>query len=220
MAPFKLFISIVPHGKGEKLTRAAIESGLGGGTVLLGRSLAKSNLAAILGLGETTKDLICMIVEREIVNPVKDAIIKSCLHEKKNFGEFFSLDVDSLLKAGVVDLGKEQNFLEENAMNSENELITVIVNKGYAEDIMVAARKAGAGGGTVVNARGTARENDERFFGMHIVPEKDMLLMIVPSEKKDAVMVAIRELKCLKNPGMGIAYSGAVEDFTSLGKSV
>ena len=72
--------------------------------------------------------------------------------------------------------------------------------------------------GTVLNARGTARETDKRFFGMHIVPEKEMLIIVVSSEKKESVMSAIKELKCLKEPGMGIAYSSGVEDFSLLGK--
>ena len=57
MSSFKLFFSVVPHGKGEKLTRAAMESGCRGGTVLMGRSLAKTNLVAMLGLGENSKDM-------------------------------------------------------------------------------------------------------------------------------------------------------------------
>ena len=104
------------------------------------------------------------------------------------------------------------------AENTNREMITVIVNKGYADDVMFAARKAGASGGTVINARGTAREDDEKFFGVHIVPEKDMLVIVVESEKKQAVMNAIKEAKCLKEPGMGIAFSSPVGEFELLGK--
>ena len=102
--------------------------------------------------------------------------------------------------------------------DAKMEMINVIVNKGYADDVMAAARSAGAGGGTVVNARGTARENDERFFGVHIVPEKEMLIMVVPSDKKEAVLKKIQELRCLKEPGMGIAFSSPVDVFALLGK--
>ena len=135
--------------------------------------------------------------------------------------------MDSLLKGGNLaensvalaeDVQKAEDR-EEELMAGKNEMITVIVNKGYADDVMAAARRAGAGGGTVINARGTAKETDERFFGMHIVAEKEMLIMVVPAEKKDGVISAIRELKCLKEPGMGIAYSGQVEDFALLGKA-
>ncbi len=221
MSSFKLFFSVVPHGKGEKLTRAAMESGCRGGTVLMGRSLAKTNLVAMLGLGENSKDIIMMLVENEISDSVKNAVVKAASKERRNFGELFSIGIDSLLKAGTAeDTGTAGSLnQEEDIMNTQNEMITVIVNKGYADDVMAAARRAGAGGGTVINARGTAKETDERFFGMHIVSEKEMLVMVVPAEKKAAVLTAIRELKCLKDPGMGIAYSGKVEDFALLGKS-
>lgn len=221
MSSFKLFFSVVPHGKGEKLTRAAMESGCRGGTVLMGRSLAKTNLVAMLGLGENSKDIIMMLVENEVSDSVKNAIVKAASKERRNFGELFSIGIDSLLKAGAAEDTDTAGSLtqEEDIMNTQNEMITVIVNKGYADDVMAAARRAGAGGGTVINARGTAKETDERFFGMHIVSEKEMLVMVVSAEKKAAVLTAIRELKCLKDPGMGIAYSGKVEDFALLGKS-
>lgn len=234
MSDFKLLMSVVPHDKGEKLTRAAMESGCQGGTVLIGRGLAKSNLEAVLGIGESTKDVILMVVNDDVKNSVKNAIVQAASQEKPNFGELAVVDVDSLFKSGNLAETEEtqnqddeknensenhQNQKDENMAENSNEMITVIVNKGYADDIMAAARKAGAGGGTVLNARGTARENDKRFFGMHIVPEKEMLVVVVPSEKKDAVLSAIKAVKCLKEPGMGIVYNSAVEDFYLLGKN-
>jgi len=213
MENYKLLISIVPHDRGERLIRAAMESGCQGGTVLSGRGLATSNIAAILGLGESSKDIILMIVNDEVKKSVSSAIISTAKEEKHNFGELFSLNLGTFFKSGKQS-GSE-NMAESDF---DNTMITVIVNKGYADDVMAAARSAGAGGGTVVNARGTARETDARFFGMHIVPEKDMLIMVVSADKKKAVIEAIENLKCLKEPGMGIAYSCAVEDFTTLGK--
>lgn len=180
----------------------------------MGRSLARSNLAAILGLGESTRDVILMVVSDESAGAIMSAIKRATKREKSRFGEAFVTPVGSLVKGG--------GFREEsNGQKTEKimyEMISVIVNRGYADDVMAAARTAGATGGTVVNARGTAREDDSRFFGMHIVPEKEMLIMIVPTEKKDDVMSAIRTVKCLKEPGMGIAYSSPVESFTTLGK--
>ena len=237
MSAFSLIISIVPHDKGEKLTKAAVDAGCGGGTVLMGRALAKSNFGAILGAGETTKDLIYTVVEESKKTTILNAIFGATSHEKSNFGEIFTLNVDNLLKAGVI-FGETPNAPSEttdetqeeksegaekmNAMNDTNaksrDMITVIVNKGFADDVMFAARKAGATGGTVINARGTAREDDEKFFGVHIVPEKDMLIIVVEHEKKAAVLASIQELKCLKEPGMGIAFSSPVSDFALLGK--
>ncbi len=227
MSAYKLVISVVPHEEGEHLTRAAMESGCRGGTVLMGRGLADKNWKAVLGLGESLKDMILLVVEEETKVPVVNAVVTATSRERKKFGELFVVDVDSVMKAGIISTGKKSENCEESSsekgddeMNNEieNEMITVIVNKGYADDVMAAARTAGAGGGTVLNARGTARETDERFFGMHIVPEKEMLVMVVPSDKKEAVMKKIQELSCLKEPGMGIAYSSGVENFCTLGK--
>ena len=102
--------------------------------------------------------------------------------------------------------------------NQKHQLITVILNRGFADDVMAAARNAGAGGGTVLNARGTAKEDDEKFFGVHIVPEKEMLQIVVSEEKKEAVLNAIRELPCLSQPGSGICFCSEIEDFSILGK--
>ena len=217
MSQFSLIISIVPHDKGEKLTKAAVNAGCGGGSVMMGRALAKSNFGAILGTGETTKDLIFMVVESTKKSAIMNAIYESTQNEKTNFGEIFTLDVDSLLKAGATSEGEEKMSENENKETSRD-MITVIVNKGYADDVMFAARKAGATGGTVINARGTAREDDAKFFGVHIVPEKDMLVIVVEHDKKEAVLSAIKEVKCLKEPGMGIAFSSPVTDFELLGK--
>ena len=217
MSQLSLIISIVPHDKGEKLTKAAVDAGCGGGSVMMGRALAKSNFGAILGTGETTKDLIFMVVESTKKSAIMNAIYESTQNEKTNFGEIFTLDVDSLLKAGANSEGEEKMSENENKETSRD-MITVIVNKGYADDVMFAARKSGATGGTVINARGTAREDDEKFFGVHIVPEKDMLVIVVEHDKKEAVLSAIKEVKCLKEPGMGIAFSSPVTDFELLGK--
>ena len=216
MSMFSWLISIVPHDKGEKLTAAAIKAGCGGGTVLMGRGMAQSNVAAVLGLGETTKDLIYIIVDSGQKDFITNAIIKATESEKNRFGCLFSIDVNAMMKQGLVT--QEKNKGEERNMEKSQELISVILNRGYADDAMAAARKAGAGGGTVINARGTAREDDEKFFGVHIVSEKEMLLIVVESEKKAAVLDAIRKLKCLSEPGSGIAFCSKVEDFTLLGK--
>jgi nitrogen regulatory protein PII len=97
-------------------------------------------------------------------------------------------------------------------------MISVIVNKGYADDAMAAARKAGAGGGTIISARGTAKEGDSKFLGMEIVPEKDLLIIVVPAEKCSQIVQAIKELPCMEKAGSGIIFCNEAHGFTLLGK--
>ena len=102
-------------------------------------------------------------------------------------------------------------------MQNAVELAGIVGNKGYAEDAMAAARKAGATGGTVLPARGTARPDDESFFGVKLVPEKDMLVILAETERADAVVDAVKALPCFRERGSGVAFRVPVSDFAPLG---
>ena len=63
-------------------------------------------------------------------------------------------------------------------MDKNYELIVAIVNHGFEEEVMSAARAAGARGGTVFNARGTANADDEvKFLGISLHPHKEIVFI-------------------------------------------
>ncbi len=213
MSGFRVIMTFVPHGRAEQISNAANSAGSAGGTVLMGRGITKSSFMAALGIGDTTRDVVVILAAVDSYKKIYDAVVDSCKSQNHMFGEILTLDSDCMLKTGTILKSSEG----ESTM-SERSLITVILNKGYADDAMAAARKAGAGGGTVINARGTAREDDAKFFGIHIVPEKEMLFIVVDSDRKDAVLESVRTLPCLSEPGSGIAFCSDVCDFSLLGK--
>ncbi len=219
---YKLLISIVPHDRGELIANAANSAGAGGGTIAMGRGTASNGVLQLLGLGDTSKDIVYIILEDNKCPSVKNALI-AATESKKHFGVLFTLDVGSFIKAGSKSSQEPAQSVQskgEKSMAAKEtyQMINVIVNKGYAEDAMEAARKAGAGGGTIIGARGTAKEGDAAFFGMKIVPEKDMLMILVPSDKKDDIVNAITELPCFAEAGSGIIFCNEAQDFTVLGK--
>ena len=213
----KLIVTVVPQYEGELIVNAARDACCPGGTVLRGRETSENGLVQLLGFGDVTKDITYNIVASSDAMTVIDAINKVTEEKKKKFGILFSMDVGEFFKAGT-NCGCSAEKGEKTMSESNYQMINVIVNKGYAEDAMSAARKAGAGGGTIINARGTAKEGDEKFFGTEIVPEKDMLIILVPSEKKDDIVKAIMDLKCFQKPGTGIVFCNGVQDFRVLGK--
>ena len=212
----KLIISIVPHNSGEIITNAAKLAGSRGGTILMGRGTAENSIIQLLGLGDKSKDIVYILVEEEICQNALDKI-KESTQNKKNFGIVFTIDINNFLRSGSIKNLENENLGVEK-MNDSYEMINVIVNKGYAEDAMAAARKAGAGGGTIINARGTAKEGDAKFLGIEIVPEKEMLLILVPKDKKDEIIKAISDLPCLNKAGSGILFTNSANNFTVLGK--
>jgi nitrogen regulatory protein PII len=96
------------------------------------------------------------------------------------------------------------------------ELVITLVNTGFADQVMNAAREEGARGGTIVHARGTATKEMEKKYGVIITPDKEMVLILVNSKIKDKVLSAIYKEVGLQTSGQGIAFSLPVEDVVGL----
>ncbi|MCH5279277.1 MAG: P-II family nitrogen regulator [Christensenellaceae bacterium] len=91
------------------------------------------------------------------------------------------------------------------------DLIIIIVNRGFADEVMTAAKSAGAFGGTVMNARGTGTNEQQKFFGALIQPEKELVMILTEREKRNAMMEAISRDAGLSKEGMGICFSLPVD---------
>ncbi len=99
---------------------------------------------------------------------------------------------------------------------NNHEVIFAIVNSGFAEDVMEVARENGVRGGTILNARGVAREDAAAFFGIAIHAEKEILMMVVEKDIRDKVLNAIYKEMGMAKAAQGIAFSLPVSDVTGL----
>ena len=96
------------------------------------------------------------------------------------------------------------------------EAIIVLVNTGFSDVVMDAARSEGARGGTVINARGTADKAMEKKYGVVITPDKEVVLTVVSKDIRDNVLAAIYKPAGLETDGHGIAFSVPVSDVAGL----
>lgn len=188
-------IAIVGHGQSDRFMRIARKAGSTGGTVIPAKGTASNALLRLLGLGDKSKDMIVMVSDDDHAHTIVDDV-----------------RTDGHIQGVVALLGSKG----EDGMATKWKMITIIVNVGYADDIMDAARKAGAGGGTITHARGTASSEDVKFLGVPLVPEKEMIMILCETEKTDAIVKAISSLECLDEPGIGILYTQGVSDFMNL----
>ncbi|HHT47535.1 MAG TPA: P-II family nitrogen regulator [Firmicutes bacterium] len=90
--------------------------------------------------------------------------------------------------------------------NIKFDLIITIVNKGQAEKVVEASKKAGAEGGTIVLGRGTGIHEKVKLFGISIEPEKELILTLIKKELTQTVLDAIVAKADLYKPGKGIAF--------------
>ena len=106
-------------------------------------------------------------------------------------------------------------------MKTDNhEVIFAIVNSGFAEEAMDIAREQGARGGTILNARGVARENEAAFFGITIHAEKEILMLVVEKDIRDHILNALYKRMGMDKKAQGIAFSLPVSDAAGLVKPV
>ena len=218
--PGKLLISMVGRHKGEHFVSMAKAAGARGGTIMHGRAVADNKILQALLLADVQQDVVFTLM-RDEADAVLGAVCAACRETPKKLGGIaIMLDVSAML----VRFGQSTEFSESatdtrsEPMESGHILLTVIVNNGYADDVMSQARKAGAKGGTILTARGTASEEDVKFFGITLVPEKEVLMIVAEKEGVDAILAAIRQVPTLSEPGGGIAYSVNVEQFVLLGQ--
>lgn len=95
-------------------------------------------------------------------------------------------------------------------------LICCIVDKGYSDLVMSAARENGARGGTVIGARGTGNVEIEKFYGVVIKPDKEMVLILVNENDKEKILTAVGKECGLDAKGQGIAFALPVSDSVGL----
>ena len=96
-------------------------------------------------------------------------------------------------------------------MKFEHEVIFCVVNAGFSEAVMDAAKEFGARGGTVIHARGTANSEAEKLFQITVQPEKEIVMILVSSEIKNDILHALYKAVGLQTPGQGIAFSMPVD---------
>ena len=99
---------------------------------------------------------------------------------------------------------------------SEYVVIFSIVNEGFSDSVMSAAREAGAKGGTVLSARGTANEQAKALFDIEVSGEKEIVVILVKNEIKDKILKAINTEVGLNKPGQGIVFSMPVDSVVGI----
>lgn len=192
----KMLFGIVNKGEAMKLMDNLRSSGARGGTILNAQGTAPSSILSMLGLGDSKKEIL--------LSMLSDDIEEKCVE---------GLD-RSKCKGVVALLGEKE---EKDMENKDLLMIQVVCENGYADDIMAAARKEGAKGGTIIKGHGTAKEGDTQFFGYPITAEKEVLVIVEEKSKAEKIINAIDALPFLKQKGKAVIFSLPVCHFSNIG---
>jgi nitrogen regulatory protein PII len=202
-----MIICVVNMGDATKVLKIAKRYGLKGGNVVIGRGTVKGTLLEFFAINEVRKEIVSMIIDTAKVSEAITGIGKEMSFEKPNYGIAFSYPISEI----ITEKDTSENSAEETGHSGQEDtvmykIITAIVDKGKAEDVIEAASKAGARGGTIINARGAGVSQVKTFFSMEIEPEKEEVFIIAKNDVKDKIVDSIRSHLKLDQHNNGILF--------------
>lgn len=202
-------ISVLDRDRADSMTSLYQDAGLPMILTFLGHGTAKGKHLALYGLEATEKAIVAAVADGEKTKQ----LIKNA--KRKLFIDIPGNGVMLAVPLKSVGGGRTLAYLTDNTtpdggkpeMNFEHELILVILNQSYMDDVMDAARSAGAAGGTVLHAKGTGAKYAEKFFGVSLANEKEVILIAARTEEKTAIMKAIADHTGPETPAGAICFS-------------
>lgn len=157
---------------------------------------ANSKTLDLLGLEKSEKIMMQSLVPHNKLAELKNDLTRNMSIDLPDRGIALAIPLSSIASRRVLNHilkdENEENIQKETSERSiEMELVVSICAKGHSDEIMNAAREAGARGGTIVKAKGTASAGTDKFFGMAISDEKEITYIVTKKEQKSTIMKAI-----------------------------
>lgn len=166
-----------------------------------GQGTAVKATLNLLGLEQTEKTVMVTMADHAHAERAMRGMVSQLGINMPGNGIALTIPVSSIGGASSMKyLMEKQNVIIGEVTEMEGrqpvfpyDLLVAITERGCVEQVMDAARTAGARGGTIIHAKGTGTDFTARFFGVSIASEKDMALIVVSHRDKDVIMRAIME---------------------------
>lgn len=211
-------ISILDRDRRKAQEKIYKSLGLPMTLTMMGRGTAHPEHLKIRELAATEKAVLSTVADRETTARLMRKTKEEMYIDIPGNGIMVAIPVKSaggavsmvsMTGSGAVTPGKPE-------MVFPYELIYVILNEGFSDEVMDAAREAGAGGGTVIAAKGTGIRQVKKFSGMTISDEKEIILIVAKSADKSAIMQAVLENAGPDSPAGAICFSVPVSKVAGL----
>lgn len=202
---FDLICCVINDGQGSKAVQIASRYGVKSSTILIGRGSVNNKLLEMLDLDYIMKEIVIMITPKNIAEEIATVLTETFSLNKRNHGILFIVELNSLVASRYLEYSNIGHKKER--IRSMYEVIFSVVNKGFAEDVIEAAKKGGAKGGTIMNARGSGIHESNIVFAMPIEPEKEVVFIIAENNLTEAIVKSICTELNIKEPGNGIIFT-------------
>lgn len=232
-----LLMTIVSRDLGEDYLKFYLEQQMELQLVTLGRGTANDAMLDYFGLESHEKAVLFSVIDSARWEALKEKLNRSMQITVPGTGVAFLIPLASIGSRGVftylmrgsgAETGRDDAVSDEKRQSAEGsglmtepayEMIIAVANQGYIEPIMEAARSAGAGGGTVIHAKGTGMEGMGKFFGVSLAAEKEMIFIVARQEQKQEIMQAIMKKAGMESKARTFLFSVPVDEVAGLDTS-
>lgn len=221
LARLKLMVTIIDRPKGDTAAKICAGLGIQFHLGMLGRGTASSEVLDVLGLGEIDKVVVLTLVPEPLVQTVKGELVRKLHLRHPGKGILFTLPLSGINRRAAACLSRPVekeggSAVESKEKRCDYELIVATVETGTTDQVMEAARSAGATGGTILHARRAGVHEAEKFYGITLQKEREILAILTPRAGKTAIMEAIARSVPLEGEQGGVVFSLPVDGIEGL----
>lgn len=182
---------------------------------------AASEVLRVLGIGEISRTLVLSLVPEPLLPHLRQEIRDRLFMTQPGQGILFTVPLSGInaRSARWLSRGTEGKTVErrEPPMAEANfELILALTNGGCSDEVMAAARLAGATGGTLLHARMLGSQEADRFLGIQLQKEKELVAILAKAEYKVPIMQTIADQTGLQTPAETVVLSLPVDSIEGL----
>lgn len=224
-ASFRVLMLITSPKLADKAAKLCQEGSMPINYRLNGMGTATSEMLDLLGIGSSDKGILISIMHKYFADKMLSKMYTELRLGTPGNGLCFTLPLSGannhilkILKHYTEDSTEASMRKEENIVANEikNALIAVVANRGYSEEIMTAAKSAGAQGGTILHSRRIGDEQAMSFWGLSLQEEKEMILIVANGDTKMPIMQAISEKHGMRSEAQGIVLSLPIDNVIGL----
>jgi nitrogen regulatory protein PII len=218
-------IVIVNEGQDSAVMKILMDNNVSSAFSSHGKGTASGDFYEVFGLNNNDKHVVFSIIKESTWGSVKKGIEDRFAISNYSKGLAVLVDIDSvcgvsaykfLTNTRTLTEGKGVIPVDNIEKKDDYQVVMAIVNDGFTDLVMDAAKKAGARGGTILTAHGTGNKEIEKFFGVVITPEKQIVMVLVPKVIKDKVIESIYKEVGINTKGRGIAFSFPCSDVVGI----
>ena len=217
----ELLIVITDRRASENFVRLYQERGIPLTLAALGRGTATKETLDALGLEESEKAILMSAANGDLIKEALKEVNKTLGIKNPGTSVVFTVPLTSVCGGAAAKYLANNRPIErkEYPMSTDEsfELIIAIVNEGYSAAAMEAAReKGGATGGTILHARGVGMESAQKFFGISISEEKELIFIACRASCRNKIMQSIIDEAGQKTKAKGIVFSAPISSAAGL----